>query len=194
MPAFTPNRNYPYSVPGDPADVAQAIEDLAEAVDADVQALIAQVGPRPMARVRGTVSSVQSGTGFTSAQVSFDTIDFNIGGAIGPLTDGTVNVLLNGAWVVFGTAQYLAAGSTFTEVGLDLVDRNSNTEFARANTHSLPGVPENVRNMDLGGFHYRNPVNPDHAIFMRGFAQRNAGTAAFTWMNQTMTLLRMTES
>jgi hypothetical protein len=54
MPAFTPNRNYPYSLPSDPADVPEAIQDLAEAINDDVQANVqAARVPRIQGWMRG---------------------------------------------------------------------------------------------------------------------------------------------
>jgi hypothetical protein len=41
----TANRLYPYPDPGDPADMPQRLQDLAEAVDLDVQALVTSLTP-----------------------------------------------------------------------------------------------------------------------------------------------------
>lgn len=54
MPAFTPNRGYPYPLPTDPADVPQALQDLAEAVDDDVEARDVVIRSRPFVKVRGS--------------------------------------------------------------------------------------------------------------------------------------------
>lgn len=54
MPAFTVNRNYPYSVPTDPADVPGALQALAEAIDDDVCDFGNGLTGRPVARYRGT--------------------------------------------------------------------------------------------------------------------------------------------
>lgn len=47
----TANRSYPYPDPTDPADFPQGMEDLADAVDLDVQALVDSLTPVPFAVV-----------------------------------------------------------------------------------------------------------------------------------------------
>lgn len=75
MPAFTPNRNYPYSLPSDPADVPHSIQDLAEAIDLDLRAVEDQVLARPFAQVSGTTpQTVQPGV---STTMLFDFVDFD---------------------------------------------------------------------------------------------------------------------
>lgn len=54
MPANTANRAYTYSVPGDPAQVHAALQELAEDIDADVCAIQESLGGRPAARYRGS--------------------------------------------------------------------------------------------------------------------------------------------
>jgi len=46
----TPNRNYPWPNPADPADVPQALEDLALAVDTDVQFQYDRITTRSVAK------------------------------------------------------------------------------------------------------------------------------------------------
>lgn len=86
MPAFTPNRLYPYSLPTDPADVPGALQDLAEAIDADVCALTNGVAGRPVSRFRGTTQfpsespthGVNSPPTPYADRIPFDTTDFNL--------------------------------------------------------------------------------------------------------------------
>jgi hypothetical protein len=85
MPAVTPNRGYPYPLPADPADIPQAFQDLAEAIDNDVCALTNGVTGRPASRFRGTAPYTSitpqlpvfdPAQGFRS-RLPFDTTDFN---------------------------------------------------------------------------------------------------------------------
>jgi hypothetical protein len=73
MPAFTANRGYPYSVPGDPADVPQAIEDFARAVDLDMQNLMDATVRRPFCKIAATSPTPQI---FPSDVVTEATFDF----------------------------------------------------------------------------------------------------------------------
>jgi hypothetical protein len=55
MTATTPTRHYPYPLPADPFDVPGDMQALAEAVDDDVQANLANViKPRKYVKLRGT--------------------------------------------------------------------------------------------------------------------------------------------
>lgn len=75
MPAFTPNRNYPYSLPTDPADVPISLQDLAEAIDLDLRNVEDQVLARPFAQVSGTTpQKVQPNV---STTMLFDFVDFD---------------------------------------------------------------------------------------------------------------------
>lgn len=91
MPATTP-RGYPYSLPADQTDVPGAIQDLAEAIDVDAQAVADTVGPREAFRVSGlTTLSLTTAMPFTVGRtLTFENVDFNVGDAMppmGPLTD-----------------------------------------------------------------------------------------------------------
>lgn len=82
MPANTPNRGYPYSIPADNNDVAGAIQALAEAVDADLFSLGPSIVARRAARVSRT-TPVSFGTTMTARDITWNSLDFNIGGAVG---------------------------------------------------------------------------------------------------------------
>lgn len=194
MPAFTVNRGYPYPVPTDPTDVAGDIQDLAEAIDADLQALQASIGPRPMARVRGVTPVTLEGATADFADLPLELVDFNVGGAIGPLTDSNVQVLLPGMWLAVATFIYsVPGGSNVASIGMEIVDA-SNVEIGRVNTHLPPAIPEIQRNMDASGMTLIAPGLLD-TLRLRAEVRRFAGsTAAMTFRDRTLTLLRMTES
>lgn len=197
MPAFTPNRNYPYSVPTDNNDVAGAIQSLAEAVDGDVQALQALVGPRPMARVRGTTPVIHAGAASTFGVLRMETIDFNVGGAIGPLTDGTVPVLLDGQWLMVATFEYgVPSAAGVATVGANLVGLPvlpGSVPYGRVNTSRLPAVPDISRNMDVSALGALGPSGLGN-VMLESEVRRSSGGANITFYTRTMTLLRMTES
>lgn len=192
MPALTPNRSYPYSVPTDDNDVPGAIQALAEAVDADVQALQALVGPRPMARVRGVTAVTHDGVGSTFGDLYFELVDFNVGGAIGPLTSGHPQILLPGMWLAVATFSYMQPnGPNITAVGANLVD-DDNVEIGRVSTHLFPSGSEIQRNMDVSGMMFVGPG--EGSLTLRSEVRRASGGSAQTFLTRTLTLLRMTES
>lgn len=197
MPALTPNRSYPYSVPTDNNDVAGAIQALAEAVDTDVQALQSLVGPRPMARVRGTTPVIHAGAASTFGVLRMEVIDFNVGGAIGPLADGTVKVLLDGQWLMVATFEYSQpSGAGIATVGANLVGLPvlpGATPFGRVNTSRLPSGTEVSRNMDVSALVNVGPSGLD-TVMLESEVRRSSGGANMTFLTRTMTLLRMTES
>jgi hypothetical protein len=53
MPGYTPNRNYPYPVDADDLNVAHDIENLGEAIDIDVNGVIALINAEAAARIAG---------------------------------------------------------------------------------------------------------------------------------------------
>ena len=194
MPGSTINRAYPYPVPTDPTDVAGDIQDLAEAIDADLQALPASVGPRPMARVRGVTPVTMEGATADSATLPLELVDFNIGGAIAPLTGSNVRILLPGMWLVVATFIYsIPNGPNVASIGVDIVDA-TNTEVGRANTHLFPAVPELQRNMDVSGMTNVVPGSLDTLRLRAEVRRFAAATTAVTFRDRTLTLLRMTES
>jgi len=195
MPAFTALRGYPYSVPTDPTDVAGDIQALAEAVDTDLQALQAIVGPRPMARVRGVTSVTTEGATADFADLPMELIDFNVGGAIAPLTSGKVQILLPGMWMVVSTYIYMQpAGPNVASIGVDLMDTAANNEIGRSSTHLFPAGTEFQRNMDVSGMKQVVPGLSD-TLHLRAETRRfAAASTAVTFRDRTMTLLRMTES
>ena len=194
MPAFTPNRAYPYSLPTDNNDVAGAIEALATAVDTDVQALQALVGPRPMARVRGVTPVTHEGAASVFGDLYFELIDFNIGGAIAPLTSGRPQILLPGMWLVVATFSYLAPnGANVVQVGANLIQQQTNTELGRVNTHLFPSGSEIQRNMDVSGMTFIDPAI-DGTLWLQSEVRRASGSTSQTFLVRSMTMLRMTEA
>jgi len=194
MPAFTVNRNYPYSIPTDPADVAQALEDLARAVDADVENIADTIGARPLARVRGTTPQ-SFGSTIETIPLTFALTDLNVGGAIAPLggTPTTITPLLPGFWWAVGTLAYPTAGaSSLNNIGLRLQKSGSNALGSRQNTHVQPPTSDGVRNFCVSMGSFMNGTTDTFAL--QGFINRASGTATYTVYDRALTIFRMTES
>lgn len=192
MPAFTVNRSYPYSVPGDPADVPAALQALAEAVNDDLDNLETLVGSRHMARVTGNTPVSIQGAGLTSAQLNMELVDFNIGNVIAPLTTGQVTVNLPGFYFILATFLGPAhpPASNFDYIGASVVD-GSNTELGMTSTSVMTPLAEVQRVYDVGGGGF---LSAGESVFLRGTVQRSAGAAEYRFRDRSMTLIRMTES
>lgn len=73
----TANRNYPYPDPTDPADMAGALQNLAEAVDTDVEALSLLAVPPPMAVVTGNDSSLNIISPGVETAMNYTAVNFD---------------------------------------------------------------------------------------------------------------------
>jgi hypothetical protein len=80
----TANRSYPYPDPADPADMAGALQALAEAVDTDVQSLSNSVTAPPLSVFSGDSTSVPTPGVATPANYSI----VNYSNGAGSITDG----------------------------------------------------------------------------------------------------------
>lgn len=150
MPAFTP-RGYPYSVPTDPADVPQAIQDLAEAIDPDAEAQADSIGPREVFRLSSTtVVSFASWVTFTiSPPMPFDVMDANVGDALPTINGPTTRITprLPGFWWFQGSITYpRASGATRDLFGVTLRQNGSFT-MGRNATHLRPPASDGGNNV-----------------------------------------------
>ena len=196
MPAFTPNRNYPYSIPGDPADVAGAIQALAEAVDADLQTLQAAIGPRPMARLRGTANAtVQAST--SEVIFTWDTVDFN-NGAIDASTLGNnvIRPTTQGLWFLMATVVAPPApGLNLDTYGIAIRDENLAVEVSETRLHTFPYTTETGgRTIPCSGVALYGPsVFTPPGFQVVGLLERASGSSPYTYREQSITLIRMVE-
>lgn len=71
----TANRNYPYPDPGDPADMAGALQALAEAVDDDVQALVDTLTSAPFCVITAAAPTLVSSA--TTTELTYDTVTYD---------------------------------------------------------------------------------------------------------------------
>lgn len=208
MPASTVNRLYPYSIPGDPNDVPQALQDLVEAIDDDVCTLL-QTGGRPASRFRGTGtynSPAASGIGGdTTNRVPFDTIDFN-NANVTMQTMVTGNRLLfpedPGFYVGIATVQVPTLTTVVTSVDyIGLQIRRGNISSPAVLATRLAGggnhIPANAddRNVRViavatGGFF--NGTTDAFSIEFR--AMTTPTIADYPIRERTLTILKMTQS
>lgn len=132
MPAFTVNRGYPYSVPGDPADIPQAIEDLARAIDLDVQALADSVIQRPLAKVsaKSTVKQVFPADQVT--ELTFDFLDYDNADIADLSTRPTrLTPTSPGVWMVWVTIEV----PSYPTRSHDLIVRVNGADVNRSTQH-----------------------------------------------------------
>ena len=199
MPAFTVNRGYPYSVPTDPADVPEALQALAEAVEADLQSIEGSLPSlvRPIARLRGTTpQSIVFPN--TVRDLTFDQMDFNLGGAIPALNPDNPIIVpqLPGFWFAIGSMTYQSAGSsTLSEIGVRILGGpfpGTTTPLGDQSTHVQPPTSDNVRNHAVATGQF---CDGSTTVFkLRAYLTRASGTVSYQILDRSLTLFRMTQS
>jgi hypothetical protein len=197
MPAFTPNRNYPYSIPADPTDVPGAIQDLAEAIDLDIAAIRAAFPLRPAAQISSTAPQVTGGLGLNTV-LTFDRIDFDTGGVI-------TSDLWRGGWLNPGSGVWLVVGRVAVPrslpsplpTALESHLRQTpfiqapNSEIAQTTEHVFPAVSDQVYDLTvtMAG---EIPSPPSEGFRLTFQALQSGGTvSAFTVGARTLTVFRM---
>lgn len=141
MVAFTPNRNYPYSQATDPADIPQAIEDLANAIDLDVQARYDSVLPRRSARVRNLSTTRQFFPATTQTELTFDFIDYDNAAIVDLGAEPTrLTPTSAGLWAFWGA---LEVPNSFAN-GYELMIRKNGGELTRYTPHDSDPIGETV--------------------------------------------------
>ncbi|MFD3535251.1 hypothetical protein [Streptomyces sp. NPDC058664] len=203
MPATTPNQFYPYSIPGDPADVPGAMQALAEAVDSSLSAYEQLARPRAMAQFLGTVNNVIPGTAlrgtFTWQLTDFNTVanamTDNVP-AVEPFTDAATTALKvqhDGFWFIFATVQArsVPASAGIDELGVEILKNNSTVTNCRSGTHDVTLTAEPTFTIDAS---VGLPLVAGDTIAFRGLVRRSAGLSPVTFGRRSITLLRMTLS
>lgn len=170
MVAFTPNRAYPYSQPTDPADVPAALQALAEAVDADMQAVINSVVTRPFAKVSSQSPTKQLFPSDVVTECTFDYVDADTAG-ISNLSNYPTRLTPSspGFWVVWGTVEVpTTAGSRTKDVFL----RVNGVDITRYEQHLGDPTGSAPNRMSLGAMSFMNGTTdyftmtftPDQAV------------------------------
>jgi hypothetical protein len=211
MPAFTVNRNYPYPLPTDPADVPQALQDLAEAIDDDVCAFRDSVGNRPVARFTGTgpfaspspTHPVNSPPTPYEDRIPFDTEMFNTAN----ITMMSPSVGYRLIWpqdpgfyfaVVTVSVPQLTLAATTDYLGLQ-VRRGDGTNPTSlipaprlAGTSNPVGSGPQGRILSLGVGAFMNGTTDAFSVEFR--AATNPAVSQYVIGDRSITILKMTES
>jgi hypothetical protein len=195
MPAFTP-RGYPYSLPADPVDIPQDIEDLATAIDLDVEAVANTITARPMFRLTGTtpISFPLNIAAIEDLSMFFDRVDANVGGALTPLSGPTRRIIpaLPGFWWVQCTITIPRAGST----NLDAIGASLQTPtetLVRHNTHIPPPASDGSNNLVVTSGVFMNGTT-DYFELIASINRTVLTLGSFTIDRRYMLAFRMTES
>lgn len=165
MPANTPNRGYPYSLPADAVDIPGDIQRLAEAIDTDLATLTATIPTRPAMRLRGTdafLTSTDTAVVGDGTSLPFDTEDFNTGitytqqtnalGAASPTR--SVRLTQPGIYFVMGTVAYPrpTSGTNRVKLGAYLktgAGTGPVTRRARTETGLQPSASDGIRTLSV---------------------------------------------
>lgn len=197
MPANTPNRGYPYSIPADNNDVAGAIQALAEAIDTDLATFSPLIQPRRAFRVSRT-TSVSFGTTATARDIFWNSVDFNIGNAA-QVSSGALGFrvvpLHPGYWfgvgeISFSTVPGVAPAFTYA----DLEINTNNIRRGRTSDDDITTDTTNPQTVTLpvGGGYLMNGTT-DYFNMASNIERVTAG-ANVEFFNASMTLYQLTES
>ena len=197
MPANTP-RGYPYSLPADPADVPGAIQDLAEAIDPDMQARVDDIHRRPTFRLSANTPVVFSAfVGFLQVkQLPFEVVDVNVEGAIPAISGGVGRIVpqLPGFWWFQAAMTIPRAGATFMDT-ITISMQTATQVLTRNTTHLAPPVSDgaNLLTVTAGTFFngttdYIEVMGQAHSI------TPTANVPSLTIRNRFLLGRRMTES
>jgi len=141
MPAFTVNRNYPYSVPSDPADVPGALQAFAEAVDDDLETRDAVINTRPYVKLRGATTTTVPVA--TNTLLPFDVEDFDTD-SMADLTVSRTTITVQTAgfyWVHARLRVYKNGASVFQPYVILAILQNGGS-VAVTRLHTMPVVPD----------------------------------------------------
>lgn len=202
MPTPTPNRAYPYPDPADPADVAGALQALAEAIDADLATIAPTIVHRRVARVARS-SSVNFGTTATTADINWESLVFNENGAVATFPEAPayrVTPAEPGLWVVVGQVSWREIGGPIPNsrpvqyVDVDIAFNG--TRIARQsspNRDTGAGVGDN-RTLCVGGARLMNGTTDYFQMASSIIRPAINPNAPFSIFGASMTLWQMTLS
>lgn len=216
MPTTTPNRAYPYPLPGDPTDIPGDMQRLAEAIDDDVCQLGLELEGRPVARFRGTGPFISESTARANVnapatpfddRIPFDTTDFNTANVIMTSPDVGNRLIFPDdpgfyfALVTLYVPVFTIAGATVTYMGLQIRrgDFTNPTSLLPAPrlagcSHNVPvdAFDRNVRVMSLGVGCFMNGTTDAFSVEFR--ADTTPNTSGYEIGERTITILKMTQS
>lgn len=194
MPANSP-RGYPYSIPADPADVPAAIQALAESLDTDIQNVADTVVPRPSFRISSTTpQSIGTSTPLVLGRfLTFDVVDFDVGGAMppmGPLTD-IVPQLPGFYWVEASITLPRERGTVLDLMNLRL--QNATETLVSSAVHYPAPASDGGQNLQVQTGAYFNGTTD----YVRAVLTTHAGTPTigrYSFRGRYLSMTRMTES
>lgn len=191
MPANTFNRGYPYPLGTDPANVPQALQDLAEEIDQDIAVVAPTVGARPVAHVSGS-SPQQFGASGNTVITTFQQINVSIGGAVTSIENFGRRVYpkLPGFYWVTGVLVYPRASSPTAVNTFGIIVRGTQG-LVQQNTHFLPTTTQENRTITASTGIYFNGTS-DY-VQLEATLFRASPISRYTIGYRSLTLLRMTE-
>ncbi|RYJ26490.1 hypothetical protein CU044_3783 [Streptomyces sp. L-9-10] len=206
MPATTP-RGYPYPVPTDPADVPQAMQDLASAVDTDVQTVYNGISARPSVKAVGqTVAKYTNVVSGSLRGLPFEYFDFNVGGAVagnGFSQQNSFKVIVQGGfyrvipqkpgfWMAFGAASFPkpAGGVAAIHTAIVLL-LNDSTIVSRSGINGNTLAADGTAQLVTSGGALCNGTTD---FFNLAWTPTHTSTIpSITVNNRNLTLIRMTQ-
>ncbi|MFJ2675141.1 hypothetical protein [Streptomyces sp. NPDC087525] len=204
MPATTP-RGYPYPVPDDPADVPQAMQDLASAVDTDVQAVYNGLSARPSVKAVGQSTAKYNNVVSGSLRgLPFEYFDFNVGGAAiagngfsqqqSAASGSFYRVIpkLPGFWMAFGAASFPKVAGGVAPINTSLVLLlNDSTIVSRSGINGNTLVADGTAQLVTSGGAFCNGTSD---FFNLAWTPTHTVTIpSITVNNRNLTLIRMTQ-
>lgn len=185
MPAFTPNRGYPYSLPADPNDVAGALQDLAEAIDLDMQLLSDSIIQPPFAKVSSKSTTKQIFPADEVTECTFDFVDVDTASISSLSTQPTrLTPTSVGFWLVWGLIEVPIAQSRTRDVFL----RMNGTDITRYEFHINDPTGSGGQNMTLAAMAFMDGVDD---YFTMTF-EPDQGLEEYKIGNKQMACLRLT--
>jgi hypothetical protein len=193
MPANTVNRGYPYSIPADPADVPQAMEDFANAVDVDVQSQWDRLTRRPVAKAWSTTpqtfQTVTSGTDFI---VNFDNFQVNTDN-FATLSGGRVTPTLPGFYFAIATVSFGKPSGAVTPTNISTIMLFNNVSvISRSGVNGTVLAADNTAEIVAAGGQLMNGTSD----WLTAAFQVTAPSTVpiFTVYTRSLTIIRMTQS
>lgn len=181
----TPNRGYPYPDLGDPMAMTTDLQALAEAYDTDLQGVEDTVVQRPF--FRASAEARQPYGTADPAQVSFDVMEVNTGGAI---LSGTSMPrdrfvpLVPGLWCFTATISYPA----WLDIQWLRIQLLSNTEVAASTTTVMPnGSGDGNRTISVTGMEFMSGTAVGNPIIVRLFANAAGTRSVFPMFSRSLT-------
>lgn len=186
MPTSTPNRGYPAPVNSDPADVPQALQDLAEAIDADLATIEPTIHQRPFFRV--TASSPQKMIFSTQERLQFTDLEANTNGALlfDPVMPVTEVRPTAGYWWLTSTCSYGAPpAGTLDEITFRMFSSGVAGLLTGSTVHVTPPAQDGTRTISVSTLTVVNGSDDIFSLF--DFHRVGIDPALYTLFSRSLT-------